>query len=82
MNEHHRKDDEKIDTMYRVLFGDKATGEKGMIDKVDEIHTVFVKMSNGFSLLRWFFGAVIVLGLFIGTIKGWIVAAAHYLLSK
>ena len=75
-------DQKKIDKMAEVIFGDKTTGEKGLVEKVDEIYNMFVKINNGISLIAWFFGAVIVLGLFVGTIKGWAIALLRGLLKN
>lgn len=82
-DEHHRRDDEKIDLMYLTLFGNKEVGTKGMVDKLDRIYEFIEKVSTGYSMLKWFFGSVIVLGIFISTVKGWLIAfVTHFLTTK
>lgn len=59
---------DEIGEIRRVLFGSKDTKEIGMIDKVDEMHTILVQAQgarNGAkSLLQW----VVLIGATIGVI--------------
>lgn len=73
---------QKIDKMHTVMFGDKESNTKGMVDKVDIIFDVFMKVENGFTFMKWIIGAILVLGLLVGTIKGWVIALAHWSISR
>jgi hypothetical protein len=87
-----RIDDNKIDelieeviTLNRVIFGDEATGDKGMKEKVDDIHSLLVQAKNigGFfggikSLIGW----MLVVGAFILALKGWLSALIAYFINK
>lgn len=72
----------KMDKMHQSLYGDEEMGVIGMIKKVDTIYEVFTKINSGFSIIGWVVGSIIVFGIFLGTIKAWLVTIAHYLLTK
>lgn len=62
--------------LMRVIFGDEAIDEKGMKDKVDEMHKLLVQAKN----VGGFFGGVkalagwlLVIGALVALFKGWLV---------
>lgn len=63
--------------MMRVIFGDKDHGEMGMKEKIDEVHEILTQIkgvSGFFSSLGAWLKWLLVIGGFIGLVKGWWVA--------
>jgi hypothetical protein len=52
-----------------VVFGNKELGEKGMKEKVDDMHEILM----GFRGMKSILGVVILIGLAIATIKGFFI---------
>lgn len=84
-DDHHRKDDEKIDLMYRVIFGDEITKEKGMVYKVDEMYTIITQSRT----IRDFFGGfkapvawLLLIGGAIVVFKKWAALLITWILTK
>ena len=69
LTSHIIEHDRKIDKIEEVLFGDREIGEIGMKQKVDEIHGLLIQLKG----LKGFFGLVILVGVLIITLKGWLV---------
>lgn len=63
------KGEKNFDKVNRVLFGDPETGEKGMSEKVTDIHTRIVQVDGIGSLFKW----LILIGGALGAIKLWII---------
>lgn len=61
--------EEEHETLMRVIFGDEATGEKGMKEKVDEIHQMIVQVNGVGSFLKW----IIVIGASLAALKLWLI---------
>ena len=74
--------EKKVDKIHLFLFGDEDTNQKGMSEKFDDMYNFFVKINNGISLIGWAVGAIIVTGLLLGTIKGWLVGLVHSIATK
>lgn len=77
--------EEEHNTVIRVIFGDKTIGDKGMKDKVDEMHDILTSAKNLIkfldrfgALLKWIAG----IGLVIAIIKGWVGLALLSLIGK
>lgn len=60
--------EEEHETLMRVIFGDSTTGEKGMKEKVDEIHQMIVQVNGVGSFLKW----IIIIGASLTAVKLWI----------
>lgn len=67
-NENSSDQHERLTTLEEVVFGNVRTGEKGMKQKVDEMHEVLI----GFKGVKGFFGAVVLIGAVLFAIKAWI----------
>lgn len=73
--EDHLKDGDKIvkdmavdvKNLKEVVFGNEEIKEKGIKEKVDEMHNILIGLKG----VKGLFGLVIMLGIFIATIKGW-----------
>jgi len=76
-----RKEDGRIDKMYRALFGEEDTDNVGVVAKVDDMHRIFIRMGNGLSFVKWLVSALILLGVFWGTIKGVFIAIIHEIIK-
>ena len=61
------KDDVKL--LKDVVFGNKEIGEKGMREKVDDMHSILIQAKG----IKGFFGLIILIGILIITLKGWFV---------
>lgn len=61
--------EEEHETLMRVIFGDEQTGEKGMKEKVDEIHQMIVQVNGVGSFLKW----IIVIGASLAAVKLWLI---------
>lgn len=74
-HEEHTSMKQEIDTLNLVIFGNPRTGEKGMKEKVDEIHEILTK-SRGvldfFGGVRGILSFIIVIGAAFALIKGWL----------
>lgn len=71
--DHIKVDEEFQEKINRVLFGDDVN-EKGMKDKVDEMHSILMQVQNVggfFSGIKGVLGWLLILGAFIALIKGW-----------
>ena len=64
------KRQERVEEMYRVIFGDQKTGEKGMNDKINEMYEVFVVGKSGTTFIKWIGAFLIAIGVIISAIKG------------
>lgn len=60
--------EKNFDKLNRVLFGDKETGEKGMNDKVTDIHQRITQVDGVGTFLKW----IIVIGGVLSVLKFWI----------
>lgn len=84
MADHMHADEIFQDKINRVLFGDDVN-EKGMKDKVDEMHRILVSAQNlggFFTGLKSIFGWLIALGAVIAIFKGWAVGALQFIFFK
>lgn len=66
----------RIATLEEVIFGNSKTGEKGMKQKVDEIHDIITQSKGVISFfggLKGILGFIIVLGAVITIVKGWLI---------
>ena len=61
---------ERVEEMYRVIFGDPSTKEKGMNDKINEMYEVFVVGKSGTTFIKWVGAFLIALGVIISAIRG------------
>lgn len=71
----------KVDSLHLAVFGDDETGTVGMLDKTNAMYDILTKGKTGVSFIGWTIVSIITLGLFFGTIKGWLIALAHYILT-
>lgn len=78
LEEHQDVDKENFDLLMRVIFGDKNTGDMGMMRKLDEIYNIIKDANiekNGVSkLFNSIKGGLIYLTIIagvVGLIKGW-----------
>lgn len=78
LDDHLDIDKEKFDLLNRVIFGDKDTGDMGMMRKLDEIYNIIKDANiekNGVSkLFNSIKGGLIYLTIIagvVGLIKGW-----------
>ena len=69
-----QKGDKSLEKLNRVIFGDKETGEKGMNEKVTDIHTRTTQVDGVGSLLKW----LIILGGAFGVIKLWLIGGGKF----
>lgn len=67
-NDRFHEGEKNFDKLNRVLFGDKQTGERGMSDKVTDIHQRITQVDGVGSFLKW----VIVIGGVLSVLKFWI----------
>ena len=63
-----KSQDDKIDTLNHVIFGNKETMEKGMKEKVDEMHEILIAFRGIPKIL----GIIVLVGAALLTVKGWI----------
>lgn len=59
---------ERIQTLEEVVFGNPRIGEKGMKQKVDEMHEILVQFKG----LKGFFGGIVLVGAVLVALKTWI----------
>ena len=64
------KRQERVEDMYRVIFGDPNTKEKGMNEKINEMYEVFVVGKSGTTFIKWVGAFLIALGVIISAIRG------------
>ena len=84
LEEHIRFDEEFQDKINHVIFG-LDPNEKGMKDKVDEMHDILIQARNVggfFTGIKGVMGWLIVLGALVALFKGWVTALIAYLVSK
>lgn len=63
-----------VTTLKTVVFGNKELGEKGMKEKVDEMHEILIQargIGGFFSGIKGFLGIFIIIATAIIIIKGW-----------
>jgi hypothetical protein len=85
LDEHIKEDQERYETMQKILFGDENSGELGMTQKVDAMYEILVSAKTLISILdsfgkmtKWIVG----IGLAFALFKGWLVSLIHYLLIR
>lgn len=59
---------ERIQTLEEVVFGNPKIGEKGMKQKVDEMHEILTQLKG----IRGFFGIVVLIGATLVALKMWV----------
>lgn len=83
LEEHLKADEEFQAKINRVIFGDDVN-EKGMKDKVDEMHDILVSARNVGGFFSGFGGTLkwlLIIGAVIGLLKGWWGGIIHYLIT-
>ena len=63
----HNEIREDIRTLQQVIFGNERTGDKGMKEKVDEMHEIIVAVRGWRALLY----ILIAIGGAVAVLKGW-----------
>ena len=58
----------EIHEMREVIFGNNRTGEKGMKQKVDEMHEILTRAKG----IPWLLGVLILMGGALAVLKGWL----------
>ena len=61
------KRNEQLDTLWEVVFGNEKTNDKGMKQKVDEMHDMLTQAKG----LKNILGILISLGAAFAIMKGW-----------
>jgi hypothetical protein len=59
--------DDRIDTIEEVIFGNPKTGEKGMKEKVDEMHELLLQ-AQGWKKLGY---SILLIAGVLAALKGW-----------
>lgn len=83
LTSHINADKEFQDKINRVLFGDDIN-EKGMKDKVDEMHSILMSargVGGFFNGIKGILGWLLLVGAIVALIKGWFFSIFAYFLS-
>lgn len=77
--------EEEVETLNRVIFGDKETGELGMHDMVKEMYAIMTGAKNLIAfidrfgtLIKWIAGV----GIAIAVFKGWFAGLVAIIIGK
>ena len=69
LTEHIVAEEQRVETIESVIFGNEKIGEIGMKKKVDEMHEILVQFKG----IKGLFGIIILIGLVVATLKGWVI---------
>lgn len=85
IKEHIHEEGKLIDLHHRAIFGDKDLGEKGMKDKIDEVHGILTNIKGTGKVFGGTLNMVKTLMLIVaivGVIKGWWITLVNLVIYK
>ncbi len=85
IKEHINEEGKLIDLHHRAIFGDAQLGEKGMKEKIDEVHGILTNIKGTGKVFGGTLNTIktlMVIVAIIGVFKGWWIALVHLALNK